>query len=412
MMRRSQPALVRFFMVAVVLGLAGMACNLPFNGMPGPSGTAVPPTVPAAPTDEVYTEPPPLFPTATLAAQPEATLPPIPPTTPAGPRVEFQGVSFDELSSVFSGVQPQIVPLQEGEPDTYGWPGPVPETYRFDFQGYLLPQPWIQPQILVYPIPDYAWVNAPAGDIAAKLDSELRAVEVKLTSQPFLPMWNAGQVFSARPEIKLFQNGKGIRYLTCYAQAFVRIDAACLFYTFQGLSTDGKYYVSAILPVDLAALHSAEADGLWNAVQADTSQYDKYIQEMTRILASATPSDFTPDLDNLDELVQSLNVSPMAVLKSPVKPVFSCPGAPATRLAPGSRARVTFTDGTPLRVRETPGKSGKVLKTIPEGTEMFLLEGPTCADQGVWWRMQTNNGSITGWVMEGEKKVYFLEPWQ
>jgi hypothetical protein len=72
---------------------------------------------------------------------------------------------------------------------------------------------------------------------------------------------------------------------------------------------------------------------------------------------------------------------------------------------------VTFTDGTPLRVREAPGKTTIVLKTIPEGTEMFIMEGPECADQGVWWRMQTNNGSVTGWVMEGENGVYYIEPW-
>lgn len=49
---------------------------------------------------------------------------------------------------------------------------------------------------------------------------------------------------------------------------------------------------------------------------------------------------------------------------------------------------------------------------IAEGTEMFLQEGPKCLDNGVWWRMQTNTGDVSGWVMEGEDGVYFIEPWQ
>ena len=116
-------------------------------------------------------------------------------------------------------------------------------------------------------------------------------------------------------------------------------------------------------------------------------------------------------MNNLDNLVKSLNVSPVVTLRAPAQAAFSCPGSLATRLKPASRARVTFTDGTPLRVREGPGKTAKVNKTIPEGTEMFIMEGPECGDQGVWWRMQTNNGSVVGWVMEGENGVYYIEPW-
>ena len=96
----------------------------------------------------------------------------------------------------------------------------------------------------------------------------------------------------------------------------------------------------------------------------------------------------------------------------PLGLTFSCPNALATRLVPASRARVTFTDGTPLRVREAPGKNAKVLKTIPEGTEMFIIEGPVCADQGVWWHMQTTNAELDGWVMEGDQGAYFIEPWK
>jgi len=290
--------------------------------------------------------------------------------------------------------------------------GPSPEHYLFELQGYTLPLPWIQPQILVYPIREYAAVNPPAGEVAAKLDAALRVVEASRDSLPFLPMWNAGQVFHARTELLSFQNGKGLRYLTCYAQAMVPIDEKCLFYTFQGLTQDGLYYVAAVLPVDLPELHTTEMTSLWEALTRDydPTRYQGYLEKIVQTLEIAEGRAFSPDLKQLDALFASLRVTPSITLKAPPVPALNCPNALATRLAVASRARVTFTDGTPLRVRESPGKSARVLKTIPEGTEIFILEGPQCKDEGVWWRMQTLNGSVSGWVMEGEKGVYFLEP--
>ncbi len=407
-MQPNKPGFPRILTVLAVLIFAALACNLPFGGTPSTPVVSTP----NLPTDELYTEPPELFPTATQPVPIAPTHTPTAVTEAPGDRVIYNGVSFHNQMDLFAGVVPAIAPADAGLTDLPGWTGPAPAYFQFDLQGYPLAQPWIKPQILVYPIHDFAGVNPPAGMIAGILDSELRVVEMQITAQPFLPMWNAGQVFYARPEIKPFENGKGIRYLSCYAQGFVRIDQTCLFYTYQGLSADGNYYVSAILPVDLAGLHSTDADAQWAAAQTDGSHYTQYINEMRQIIGAAQASDFTPNLDTLDQLVTSLNVAPSVTLDVPARPAFSCSGALATRLVPASRARVTFTDGTPLRVRDVPGKSGKVLKTIPEGTEMFITDGPSCADQGIWWHMQTTNASLSGWVMEGDQGVYFIEPWK
>lgn len=386
------------------LALAAVACNYPFGGT---EPTAEVPT----PTQELYTEPAPLYPSVT-PPQADEPVPTLTQAVPSNPRFDFQGVSFDLIPAVYSAAAGTVTPVEKGEDGMTGWMGPSPENIRVALQGYALPQAWIEPQMLVYPIQDYAVINAPAGEMAGRLDAVMRAVEIKEDSMPFLPFWNAGQVFYSRPEIKPFQNGRGVRYLTCYAQALVKIDTACLFYTFQGLTSDGKYYVSAIFPVGLAALNTPELQARFDEVMSDPGKYEAYLTEINQVLASANPDAFTPKLSDLDALAASLSVSPTVTLQSPPKSSFSCPGALATRLTPSSRARVTFTDGTPLRVRETPGKSGKVLKMIAEGTEMFLQEGPKCLDNGVWWRMQTNTGDVSGWVMEGEGGVYFIEPWQ
>ncbi len=88
--------------------------------------------------------------------------------------------------------------------------------------------------------------------------------------------------------------------------------------------------------------------------------------------------------------------------------VATCPDAPPPRLTVGQPARVTFTDGTPLRVRAAPG--GAVLTQIPEGTVVQVIGGPQCQGQYNWWQIQLEDGT-QGWSAEGDREEYYLEPW-
>ncbi len=106
-----------------------------------------------------------------------------------------------------------------------------------------------------------------------------------------------------------------------------------------------------------------------------------------------------------------ITVPPVAVLT--LQPTFPsaavmCPGAPPPRLTVGQQARVTFTDGTPLRVRATPG--GAFQTQIPEGTVVMVIGGPQCQGQYTWWQIQIDNGQ-QGWSAEGDMEDYYLEPW-
>jgi len=88
---------------------------------------------------------------------------------------------------------------------------------------------------------------------------------------------------------------------------------------------------------------------------------------------------------------------------------FDCPGTLRPRVVNGGAGRVTFTDGKPLNVRSEPGYSATVLTKIPEGTEVWLMDGPVCADSSVWWKIYAKD-DIEGWVSEGKDGVYYLEP--
>jgi hypothetical protein len=398
---------LKFLLLIFAMALAGIACSLS-KATPAPTPTAKPAnrvSQTARPTATIEA--------TIIAADTPTAIPADEPTptqaAPQGVRYEYQGVSFEYPPALFANVNAQIASWETGDPNTPGWPGSVPEHYSFEFDGYPLQDTFHSPHIRIYPIQEYAAVNPPAGDIARELDEILRGISDNNTSLPFLPMWNAGQVFNARSNILPFGSGQGIRYLTCYAQAILPIDNYCLFYTYQGLTNDGKYYVSVIFPVNLPALEQAEVKSKFNQ-DFEGDEYQAYLSDISSLLNNARAEDFIPNLNELDGLVKSLRVVPSVDLQSPPMPQASCPGAMAIRLQPGVLARVTFTDGIPLRVRRDPGKSGEILAQMPEGTEFTILEGPQCVDQGAWWRMQTNDGNLTGWVLEAEDGIYYVEP--
>jgi len=84
-----------------------------------------------------------------------------------------------------------------------------------------------------------------------------------------------------------------------------------------------------------------------------------------------------------------------------------CAGTIPSRLSVGIRARVTFTDGTPLRLRQTPG--GTFIRDLPEGTPFTIIGGPSCQGAYTWWNIQLDDGAI-GWSAEGDIDTYFIEP--
>jgi len=100
---------------------------------------------------------------------------------------------------------------------------------------------------------------------------------------------------------------------------------------------------------------------------------------------------------------------------TPIQP-FSCPQAPPSRVEIDDSARVTFTDGRPLRVRSSPElREDNILVQIPEGTLIKIFEGPVCAQHPdsneafIFWYIKIKPSGLRGWVAEGESKMYYLE---
>lgn len=135
---------------------------------------------------------------------------------------------------------------------------------------------------------------------------------------PLLPVFNAAQIFKANIGYLPFQNGQGVRFLTEYAQYSAAVNNNDLFYTYQGLTSDGKYWISAIFPVNAAYLQAAydstvvPADGIpfpaWDSPSLEADLQTYYVNMINR-LNNTPSSSFTPALDCLDAYIQSFQIN-------------------------------------------------------------------------------------------------------
>jgi hypothetical protein len=92
----------------------------------------------------------------------------------------------------------------------------------------------------------------------------------------------------------------------------------------------------------------------------------------------------------------------------PTAPV--CTLAPPKRLEPGQEAIVSYRLGLRLRLREEPGLSGEVITSLPRGTQLAIQNEPVCKDGYWWWNVEIGPERLTGWMAEGEPRLYYLDP--
>lgn len=84
----------------------------------------------------------------------------------------------------------------------------------------------------------------------------------------------------------------------------------------------------------------------------------------------------------------------------------------STQLAIGTRARVNFTTGVPLRLRAEPSIVAAEIQQMPEGTEFNVIGGDACDNADLYyrfWQVQLDDGTI-GWAAEANNTNYFIEP--
>lgn len=121
---------------------------------------------------------------------------------------------------------------------------------------------------------------------------------------PYIPTLPHGQILRARLHYVESADVSGIAYIT-YSNASPEPFLANMFtYTFQGVSADGEWYISASFPIT-APMFPTEPE----PVEPDVfyGQWPQYVTETIAALEQAAPSDFAPSLAALDAFVGTFN---------------------------------------------------------------------------------------------------------
>ena len=63
------------------------------------------------------------------------------------------------------------------------------------------------------------------------------------------------------------------------------------------------------------------------------------------------------------------------------------------------------------RVRSVPERYiGELLGVIAPGHTLWIIDGPECANDWVWWKVRAEDQDLEGWTPEGDHFEFWVEP--
>ena len=175
---------------------------------------------------------------------------------------------------------------------------------------------------------------------------------------PYLPIEGAALAIGARVGFIDTPELAGVAYVTGFRQdtfPFARDD---FWYTFQGLSADGQWYVSVSWIVRATMFPARVSDSAARRIGRTAASWERYIRQSVRTLDAAEPSAFRPSLEALDALVRSIDFD--SVTASGPSPSV----APTPSAAP-SPDGVPASEGPSASVAASPAASVLAPSTAP-----------------------------------------------
>lgn len=161
--------------------------------------------------------------------------------------------------------------------------------------------------VTVYPIADmdgFEQYQAMAEDLSQLL-AERPELSAYTESLAFMPIATHGQVLHTRTQYVETDNVKGISYVTAILAAAEPFLSDSFYYTFQGISTDGNYYISVVTHLT-TTLYPAEAEPVELSFY---DEFDQYLVEATDLLNNAPLDAFSPALPSVESLIASLHIN-------------------------------------------------------------------------------------------------------
>ena len=217
--------------------------------------------------------------------------------TASSKRVEYSGISFTYDSTLAGSVAARHVPRGEHMGT------PLPDYIEFDFDpDHTNAFPGRDTGIRVFRVRDLQQVNW--------------MYKAAVAAHEPMPLINATRVLRVQDKLLSFQNGKGERAIVHYAQDLGPLTNEGLFYSYQGVTDNGLYYVSATFPVAAAFLPKTFAEGvpgMPTVGPGDGGLLEAYMEAVSRFNRDASerleqlrPADYQPNLQTSDALVRSL----------------------------------------------------------------------------------------------------------
>ncbi len=229
-------------------------------------------------------------------------------TTPELIYFEESNLSFYYPASLAEGISSETIDASEEDAFIE-----YPEHKLIYFDDYLLSGTFFRPIVQIFPLEEYLVLS----DHTAETIETLKAITAKkaiadnIIELPYLPWPSAAQQFYANVEFLESQAGSGLRYLTQYIQDVGPVTNQGLFYTYQGITTDQKYYISAVFPVNHSEL-PLDWDDYFEPNGTDYESFEEnytgYLDLTVKMLDETGADDFKPSLQLLDEIIKSLNI--------------------------------------------------------------------------------------------------------
>lgn len=294
-----------------VLVTLSMSACVAVNVVPPVVPPTLPPTTAVTPLPVMPTTTPEVF-IAMTQAVPGGSQP-----TASVLTTTFNGISLTVPDAIADGASGAEYPRIDN-PDAAYWQK-TPGHQQINLGDYYILQgKTYQPIIYVYPASDYVELVPAAFEAIHRLNNYLYDPTAPVTKDqlPVVPFINATQIIASHVQPVTFQNGGGMRMLSWYSQGLAPVTNQELFYHFEGTTSDGQYYIVAILPVTTSILQpapgaAAPAGGVpmpdLNSANIDMKGY---YAKILQALESLPDDAFIPSISQLDAMMQSLLVNP------------------------------------------------------------------------------------------------------
>ncbi len=241
----------------------------------------------------------------------------------SGPQISYGQIRLTVAASQGSGVSAQTIPLVNLD-DPEHMLANNPEYIQLEIIDYPTPPFYEnQPFIYISTIKDYENIEPVySTERATEAVSELKRLLVEqpvvIDNQGFDPLPFGFPVPAAvQSQIRYFrfQNGSGVRMISSHRNGLSPISNDDLAYEFYGITDDGLYYVFAWFPINAPILVNSRmstsneippAGGI--SFPEDLSTYSIYTQQVGEQINTLSESDFNPQLNLLDTLLESLLV--------------------------------------------------------------------------------------------------------